>query len=860
MRDGVHKLPIGLSQQEAERRLRNDGRNEISRDETLLWHVQIWRVLREPMFLLLAVACSIYFFLGSKGEALVLSGALLGVVLISVVQERRAQNALAALRSLTSPRARVIRERSERLVPGGEIVRGDILHVMEGDRVAADALLIESMHLQVDESMLTGESAAVPKRPGQAPREGGEATHFAVHESQCSLFAGTLVVQGDGYAIVYATGKDTEMGKVGLSLASISSEISPLQKQIKRLVVLMATVGIGTSAILFLVFGLRDDDWLRGVLSAVSVAMSLLPEEFPIVLTLFLSIGAWRLSRQRILTRHLPAIETLGAASVLCVDKTGTLTQNRMKISGAWRPGMEILVNIDTVSSLARRWRHLLTMGAWASHPRAFDPMERAFYATSRRLKRQGSTRRMRCFIENERDWTLEHIFPMTNERLAVVHVWKQNASGRRRIAAKGAPEAIIRLCKLTPAAEAEISGVVHKFAHAGRRVLAIAVGAPMRSRPSSLDQIHFRFSGVVAFHDPLRPRVPESVACCRQAGLRIVMITGDYPDTATAIAKEAGIPHATETVTGAEIENCSDVDLKRLGMRAAVFARARPHHKLQLVRALQANGHVVAMTGDGVNDAPALRAAEIGVAMGGRGSDVAREASAIVVTDDNFTSIVDAIRTGRTIYDNLQKSMSYLVAVHVLIAGVAIWPVLFGGPMVLLPLHIVFLEMIIDPSCSIAFEAEASESDVMSRPPRPRNQSLFPTRLLSTSLLQGLSACLICVLVFEWGRLSMWTDEAIRALVFTALLSGNLMLILVNLSWSRSAASILRGKNRPALILFLAAILLLISVFRLNWLRELFQFGIVPSLYVFVAFMVGGASVLWFEWVKKRRIASPAD
>ena len=855
MSDVVETIPLGLSQREASRRLQKEGRNELPREKKKRWILQILEILREPMFVLLAVACTIYFVLGSTYEAFVLSGALLGVVFISVVQERRAQNALEALQSLTSPRARVIRERSEHRIPAEEIVRGDILHVVEGDRIPADAMLMQSMHLRVDESMLTGESSAVSKCPSGGQRVGGKNFGKVERERSDCVYAGSLVVSGDGYALVYATGQNTEMGKIGLSLVSISTEHSALQKQIKRLVGLMAVIGIGTSSLLFFLFGLRDADWLSGALAAVSIAMSLLPEEFPIVLTLFLSIGAWRLSRQKVLTRHLPAIESLGAATVLCVDKTGTLTQNVMQLSAAWRPQSPQLKKI-TVHSLERHWRHLIALGAWASQPRAHDPMERSFISFYRQLQKiSRSATRTNPSTRNQ-GWVLEEVFPITHERLVVIHVWHHPRTGRRRIAAKGAPEAVIRLCALSPSAAEEVSRAVGDFARTGRRVLAIAKGVDTGEKWSAPDPMQFHFSGVVAFHDPLRPSVPESVADCQRAGLRVIMITGDFPDTAVAIAEDAGIANANKTVTGEQIDKCTDDELKHVGAHTAVFARARPHHKLQLVRALQANNHVVAMTGDGVNDAPALRAAEIGVAMGGRGSDVAREASDIVVTDDNFTSIVDAIRTGRTIYDNLQKSMCYLVAVHVLIAGVAIWPVLFGGPMILFPLHIVFLEMVIDPSCSVAFEAEAAERDVMLRPPRAKDQSLFPTRLLTMSLLQGASACLVCILVFELGRWAALGEGAKRALVFTALLSGNLTLILVNLSWSRSAASILRGKNRPALMLYLGATLFLFFALYSNTLRDLFLFEKLPVVHSLAAFAVGGLSVLWFEWLKKRRQA----
>ncbi|WP_295137627.1 cation-translocating P-type ATPase [uncultured Reyranella sp.] len=792
----------GLSQADAQARLREEGFNELPTGDGRGILRIVADVLKEPMFSLLLAAGAIYLLLGDLGEAIVLLAFATLSVLITVVQETRSERVLAALRDQASPRALVIRDGERRRIPGREVVRGDTIVVLEGDRIPADAVVVSASSLVVDESLLTGESVPVSKTAGDTgaaiARPGGENTPY--------LYSGTLAVHGEGVAVVRATGPNSELGRIGQSLKAIAPEPPRLQVETRRLVRIFATVGAVATVAVVLIIGLTKDDWLQAVLGGIALGMSLLPEEFPLVLTAFMVMGAWRLSRVRVLTRRASAIEMLGAATVLCSDKTGTMTQNRMTLAEVrtlgttWRtgqgaPGAEAVALIEA----ARR----------ASSPEPSDPMERAIAAEASSTAGGKLLRR----------------YGLQPTLLAMSHVW-QDEDGGRSVATKGAPEAVGALCRLDPAGEAWLHRAVEDMAIEGMRVLGVARGRlPDGLLPDAQTGFDLEFLGLVGFADPLRENVPPAIRECRSAQVRVVMITGDYPATARAIAERAGLD-AGQTVDGPSLERLDEATLRESIRTTNVFARIMPEQKLRLVQALKADGEVVAMTGDGVNDAPALRAAHIGVAMGGRGTDVAREASAIVLLDDDFGSIVRTIRLGRRIYDNLRKASAYIVAVHIPIAGLALLPLLFGMPFMLSPIHIAFLEMVIDPVCSIAFEAEAEERDLMQRPPRAAASRLLSPGMMVFSLLQGALAlvALAVVLLVGIGR-DMPTDE-LRALMFTSLVLINVGLIVVNRSFSSSLSAALRRPNMFLwLLLSLVAGVLTVA---LTWppAMDLFRFG----------------------------------
>ncbi len=817
----------GLSQADAQARLQAEGFNELPMGDGRGILRIVVDVLREPMFSLLLAAGGIYLVLGDLGEAIVLLAFATLSVLITVVQETRSERVLAALRDQASPRALVIRDGERRRIPGREVVRGDTIVVLEGDRIPADAVVLSAGSLVVDESLLTGESVPVNKSAGDTvaamARPGGENTPY--------LYSGTLAVHGEGVAVVRATGLNSELGRIGQSLKAITPEPPRLQVETRRLVRIFAAVGLAASLSVVLLIGLVQGDWLQAVLGGIAIGMSLLPEEFPLVLTAFMVMGAWRLSRVRVLTRRASAIEMLGAATVLCSDKTGTMTQNRM--------------NLAEVRTVDTTWRAghgepdagaaaLIEVARGASSPEPSDPMEKALAA-------QAGGRAAGKLLRR---------YGLQSTLLAMSHVW-QDEDGGRHVATKGAPEAIGALCRLDAAGQAWLNRAVEDMASEGMRVLGVARGR-LQDGPLPDEQTGFdlQFLGLVGFADPLRENVPAAIGECRSAQIRVIMITGDYPATAQAIARRAGLD-AGKAVDGRSLENMDDAALRECVRTTNVFARIMPEQKLRLVQALKADGEVVAMTGDGVNDAPALRAAHIGVAMGGRGTDVAREASAIVLLDDDFGSIVRTIRLGRRIYDNLRKASAYIVAVHIPIAGLALLPLLFGLPFMLSPIHIAFLEMVIDPVCSIAFEAEPEERDLMQRPPRAADSRLLSPSMMTFSLLQGGLAlvALAGVLVVGIGR-DMPTDE-LRALMFTSLVLINVGLIVVNRSFSSSLSVALRRPN--FFLWFLLSLVAGVLTIALTWppAMDLFQFGPLHGDDLGVSLVVTVGLILCLEAVK---------
>ena len=772
----------GLSSREAAERLKAEGYNELpvsTRRGTLAIALG---VAREPMFLLLIVSGAIYMALGDQREGWILFASVLFIMGIEVFQERKTERALEALKDLSSPRALVVRDGEPKRIAGREVVRGDALILTEGDRVPADATVLSCNDLLVDESLLTGESVPVRKAAWDGAqkiaRPGGDDLPF--------VYSGTMLVQGRGMAKVEATGALTEFGRIGKALESVESEETFLQKKSGRLVRSFAVVGMSLCALVVVLYGLSKGNWLNGFLVGIALAMSLLPEEIPVVLTVFLALGAWRMSQKRVLTRRLPAIETLGSATVLCVDKTGTLTLNRMEVGRIFAGGELHNFAEGASSPLPPNFHELVRYAMLASETEPFDPMERAFKALGDRWLEAPPYSHL----------TLAHEYSLSPDLLAMSHVW-QTPGGERLIAAKGAPEAIAELCRFDAAQSRELADEVDRMARDGLRVIGVAKASfGGAAWPPDQRGFAFEFLGLMGLSDPVRPAVPRAIEDAYRAGVKVVMITGDYASTAAAIGRTIGLQSSEEPVTGAEIDRLSDAELGLRARKTTIFARVLPEQKLKLVEALKAGGEIVAMTGDGVNDAPALKAAHIGIAMGGRGTDVAREAAALVLLDDDFATIVAAIRAGRRIFDNIRKAMGFIFAIHVPIAGMALIPLVLDWPLVLSPVHIVFLELIIDPACSIAFEAEPEETDVMARPPREPQEPLFGKGRIFFSVLQGLFVLLAVLAVFALGLYRGRSEAAVRALTFTTMVIGTLVLIVANRSWSRTVWQTLRTPN----------------------------------------------------------------
>jgi Ca2+-transporting ATPase len=830
----------GLAEVEAAKRLQEEGHNEIPSTTRQSIFAIVLEVVREPMFLLLVACGTIYLFLGDVQEAVLLLGFVFAIMGITIYQHRKTERALEALQDLTSPRALVIRDGEQKRIPGREVVRGDILVLAEGDRVPADAVLLWCLNLSVDESLLTGESVAVRKaiwdRHKKMDRAGGDDQPF--------VFSATLVVQGQGVAQVTATGIQTEIGKIGKALQTVESEETPLQRETGRLVRNLAITGLFLCTLVVLVYGITHNDWLSGFLAGITLAMAMLPEEFPVVLTIFLALGAWRISRKRVLTRRVPAVETLGSATVLCVDKTGTLTQNRMSVSKLFAGGELYDVSHHPQEPLPEAFHEIVEFSILASERDPFDPMEKA-------LRQLGYHTLHRTEHLHE-DWTLVHEYPLSYSLLALSHVHKTSNGEGYVVAAKGAPEAITDLCHFDRAQTDELSRSILSMADGGLRILGVAKAYLKKTPfPGEQHDLKFEFLGLVGLADPVRPMVPSAIQECYAAGVRVVMITGDYPGTAQNIARQIGLAPMDEVITGPELDQMDDPRLQQRIRTVNIFARVLPEQKLRLVNALKANGEVVAMTGDGVNDAPALKSAHIGIAMGGRGTDVAREASALVLLDDDFSSIVLAVKLGRRIFDNLKKAMAYILAIHVPIAGMTLLPVLFKWPLVLLPVHIVFLELIIDPACSIVFEAEPEEKDVMNRPPRKPQEPLFGRRTIVLSLLQGMMVLAIVLCVFSIAMVQGKGEIEARALTFTTLIVANLGLILTNRSWSRTILAMLRSPNGALRWVLGGTLVLLGMVLYIPFLREVFHFDILHPKDLLICLFAGVFSILWFEGLK---------
>ncbi len=834
----INSIP-GLSEAEAVQRLKLEGYNELpsAKERSIL--AIAFEVVREPMFLLLIAGGVIYLLLGDVREAVMLLSFVFIVMGITLYQERKTERALEALRDLSSPRAMVIRDRAQKRIPGREVVRDDILVLAEGDRVPADAMLISCSNLSVDESLLTGESVPVRKTScagmKEMARPGGDDLPF--------IFSGTLVVQGFAIAQVKATGINTELGRIGKALQSIGPEETILQKETGQLVRNLAIFGLSLCSIVVVVYGLTRANWLNGFLAGITLAMAMLPEEFPVVLTVFLALGAWRISRERVLTRRVPAVETLGSASVLCVDKTGTLTLNKMSVQKVFADGKFCDIN-SSGNSIPEEFHEVVEFSILASQLKPFDPMETAL--------RELGTSSLSDTEHLHDNWTLVQEYPLSQKLLAMSRVWKSPDNMNYVIAAKGAPEAIADICHMNSGQLQNLSEKINSMAKEGLRIIGVAKsGFTQTALPGEQHDFKFEFLGLIGLADPVRPGVAEAIKECYSAGIRVVMITGDYPVTAQNIARQIGLKQTDGTITGAELDRMDESELQERIKTANIFARVVPEQKLHIVNALKANGEVVAMTGDGVNDAPALKAANIGIAMGGRGTDVAREASSIVLLDDDFSSIVQAVRMGRRIFDNLKKAMTYILAIHVPIAGMSLLPVLFNWPLVLLPFHIVFIELIIDPACSIVFEAEREETYIMEKPPRKLQEPLFNRRNIAISLLQGLSVLIIVLAVFITAMQRGQGETDARALSFTTLIIANLGLILTNRSRSRTIWSTLRTPNTALWWVLSGALFFLAIVLYIPFLREMFHFSTLHFTDLAISFAAGAVSIIWFEGFK---------
>ena len=816
---------IGLSEDEAARRFAVHGPNELSSSDGRTMVRHIVGSVRQPMLALLIAAGLVNLALAEPLDGIVMFSFVIIVVAISVHQTWRTERALQALRDLSAPTSMVIRSGRRRAIPSRELVVGDRIIVREGDRVPADAVLVAGSDLTVDESALTGESVPVVKSCLDSER----------------IMAGTLIGRGHAEASVDRTGSDTELGRIGQRVESIDVAKTPMQSQIDRVVNVVGLGAIGVAGAVAVGHGLLRHDWLEGSLIGIATAMSMIPEEFPVVFTVFLAVGAWRMSRQHVLVRRAPAIEALGAMTVACVDKTGTLTLNHMTpvelvVNGTvWRPDSD---------PLPERFHELVDIARFACPIDAFDPIDRACRSLAERLPpdRRGAPTRARLVTE----------YPLTSQFFAVSFAWALD--DHVLVATKGAPETVARMCHLDEHEQSRLSEQVDQAAARGLRVLAVATAiTTARDLPEKHADLELRLCGLVCLKDPLRPGVTDAVTRIAKAGIRTIMMTGDHPTTARAIAQEVGLDTEPGLVSGDDIDGMDDAAFAKIATDVNVFARTTPEHKFRLVRALQNTGHIVGMTGDGVNDAPALKAADIGIAMGGRGTDVAREASSIVIVDDSFPSLVAGIERGRGIYSNIRKAFAYVISMHVPIIGLTTVQIFARDwPVVLLPLQIALLELIIDPACSIVFEAESNDSAVMSEPPRSPRNPLLDRHAILIALSQGLALLVFSALLYFWAIATDRPDSTVRTLVFVSLVIGNLGLIFTNRSWRLSVVDAFRSRRNATLPWLVAAVLTALTVMlTVPVVRDSLGFGPVRAYEAVIAVTVGLMGSSWFEVYK---------
>lgn len=841
MKSAVSDLNFrGLTKEEVGKRVLKYGYNELPSQKKRGGIEIALGIIREPMFILLVICGSLYLILGDIQEGIMLMSFVLVVMGIEYFQERKTERALDALKDLASPRALVIRDGETQRVPGRDIVPGDLVVLQEGDRVPADGKILYCVSLLSDESLLTGESVPVRKREwtesdNQNIMPGGDELPY--------IYSGSMIVQGNGVAEITSTGKDTEIGKIGKALESVEEEPSKLKKEMRILVKRLAIAGVILCITVIAIYTLTRGDFLKGFLAGITLAMAMLPEEFPVVLTIFLALGGWRMSKRAVLARKSAAIEILGSATILCTDKTGTLTCNKMTVKSLSN-GKEMF-DVDRKNAIPEQFHEIIEYGILSSQVKPFDPMEKAIILVA--------TERMIDSSHIHDDWVMEKEYPLSREMMAMSRVFSSPSAKVRVIAAKGAPEAVFDLCHLDPALVKEYEKTVSKFAKRGLRVLGVAKATlDPAELPSVQHDFDFEFVGLIALSDPVRESVPEAISECRRAGIKVMMITGDYPVTAINIGKEIGLKNPENVITGQELHAMSEEELRSRIKDVSIFARVVPEQKLKIVNALRKEGEVVAMTGDGVNDAPALKAADIGIAMGEKGTDVAREASSLVLLDDNFSSVVGAVRMGRRISDNLQKALSYIFAIHVPIAGLSLIPVFFADlPLILWPVHIVFLELIIDPACSIIFEAEREEKNIMMRPPRDSEGSFFGAGKIILSSLQGLGILIITMGVYLFGIKSGWEQEAVRAATFITLISSNIAVILSNRSWSENIFTIIATPNKTVKWVVGGAILFLLLIMNVPFLLDMFQMVRIPLTTAIICAALGFASIVWFELYK---------
>lgn len=832
----------GLTGIQAAEKLRTEGPNSLPSSKPKNFLSIALGVVKEPMFILLVACGTLYVVMGDLQEGIMLLGFVFVIMAIEFFQQKKTEKALDALKDMASPRALVIRDGVETRIAGIEVVSGDLIVLQEGDRVPADATILDSVNLLADESLLTGEPVSVRK----SDWDGAEKISQPGGDDLPFVFSGSMIVQGNGIARVTSIGINTEIGKIGKALENVKEEPTRLKLEMGSLVKNLTIIAAVLCTLVIVGYTITRGNLVNGFLAGITLAMATLPEEFPVILTVFMALGAWRMSKNKVLTRNPAAIETLGTATVLCTDKTGTLTENKMTVSKLYN-GKDYLA-VAKATKLDEAFHEIVEFGILSSQINPFDPMEKAITGMGD-LYLKGTE-------HIHKDWKMIKEYSLSKELLAMSRVFSFKGTEEKIIATKGAPEAIFDLCHINNADKKRLSAAVEELAASGLRVLGVAKASIHgKGLPDIQHDFDFDFIGLIGLSDPIRKNVKQAVSECFTAGIRVIMITGDYPVTAKHIATEIGLQNPDNCITGQELQQMSEAELRKRIRETNVFARVVPDQKLKIVNALKKNGEIVAMTGDGINDAPALKSADIGIAMGKMGTDVAREASSLVLMDDNFASIVKAIKMGRRIFDNLQKAFGYVFAIHVPIAGLSLIPILLGNfPIILWPVHIVFLELIIDPACSIIFEAEKEEKNVMTRSPRRINEPFFGSRKIVFSCLQGIGILGVTIVVYLLALNQGYDAKEVRAMAFLTLIVSNIAVILTNRSWTENIFKIILTPNKAVLWVVGGAVFFLVLILKIPFFLNLFQFNTPTFINLTICIAAGISTIIWFEIYKALR------
>ena len=820
----IKKQFKGLSNEEIVQSRTKFGSNTIIQQKKNVFLNSVLEMIKEPMFLLLLTATSIYFITGDYGNGIFMGMAIVLVSAISLYQESKSRSAINDLKKLSQPKSKVIRNGITSEIPSEEIVIGDLIQTEEGTFIPADATIIQSNDFAVNESILTGESMAVFKNE---------------NTNNDSVFLGTIVTSGLAICKVIAIGNQTQLGKIGQSLEAIVEEKTPLQVQIGSFVKKMSLVGLGIFILVWIINYYNSKMLLDSLLKALTLAMSIIPEEIPVAFTTFMALGSWRLMKIGVIVKQTKTVETLGSADVICTDKTGTITENRMTLAQCYTLSDNLIKeNYTDPNSI-----ELLTIAMWASEPIPYDAMEIALHDAYSKLE-----------VTDERpNFKLVHEYPLDGKPPMMTHVF-EDFKGTRIIAAKGATEALIATSNLSEKETKDVLAAMKKMALEGYRVLGVGIASFIGTDyPKKQQEFTFDFKGLVAFYDPPKANIKATFETLYKAGIQIKIVTGDNAETTATIAKQIGFRNADQTLNGDELMAMDETTLRKRVMETSIFTRMFPEAKLKIIKALKDNNQIVAMTGDGVNDGPALKSAHIGIAMGKKGTEIAKQAANLILIDDDFSKMIEAIAMGRKIYSNLKKAIQYIISIHIPIILIVFIPLALGWiyPNIFSPVHVIFLEIIMGPTCSIIYENEPMESNLMQLKPRPITNTFFKLKEITISIIQGIVITIGLLFVYQYCVTNMFSEGGTRTVVFITLISANIFLTLTNRSFYYSIFTTLRYKNNLVLLIISTTIVTTACLLFIPLFANFFEFESLSGLQIGLSILVGSISVLWIEIYK---------